>query len=108
MAPAKIPERQDVTTQLPIGSSFISFGAIIGIVIGVAVALIIGGVGIAIYNIRKTRRRKALRAKGKDVEVGQNVAMMVRANPPPLLYPTFGSPYDSLPIRQVSTPSGFV
>ncbi|PQE17435.1 hypothetical protein CJF32_00008667 [Rutstroemia sp. NJR-2017a WRK4] len=108
MAPLKLARRQEVTTQLPVGSSFISFGAIIGIVIGVAMALIIGGVGIAIYNIRKTRKREALRAKGKDVEIDQNVAMMVRANPSTFLYPTFGSPYDSMPIRQLSTPSGFV
>ncbi|PQE16430.1 hypothetical protein CJF31_00009658 [Rutstroemia sp. NJR-2017a BVV2] len=108
MVPLKLAQRQEVTTQLPVGSSFISFGAIIGIVIGVAMALIVGGVGIAIYNIRKTRKREALRAKGKDVEIGQNVAVMVRANPPSFLYPTFGSPYDSMPIRQVSTPSGFV
>ncbi|KAM3083572.1 hypothetical protein ACMFMG_004219 [Clarireedia jacksonii] len=108
MAHAEVTERQEVTTKLPIGSSFLPFGTIIGISIGVAMALVIGGVAIAIYNIRKTRKREATRAKGKDAEVGQDVAMMVRANPSPLLYPTFGTPYDSLPIRQVSTPSGFV
>ncbi|KAI9647666.1 hypothetical protein NHQ30_004051 [Ciborinia camelliae] len=88
-----------IGAEVPIGSTTLSLGGIIGIAIGGAIVLVVFGVTAVTYV--KRNHQNALKLHENEVRDDKDTSLAVRANSLPYSLPLFATPYHYLPPRHV-------
>ncbi|KAJ8070949.1 hypothetical protein OCU04_001307 [Sclerotinia nivalis] len=95
-----------IGAEIPIGSTTIPLGGIIGIAIGGAIVLIVVGVTAVTYV--KRNHRNAVRLRENKAGGGKETSLAARANSSPYSLPLFATPYHYLPPRNAPRRRGTV
>ncbi|KAF7868396.1 hypothetical protein EAF04_004928 [Stromatinia cepivora] len=95
-----------IGAEIPIGSTTIPLGGIIGIAIGGTIVLIVVGVTAVTYV--KRNHRNAVKLQENEAGDGKETSLAVRANSSPYSLPLFATPYHYLPPRNAPRRRGTV
>lgn len=88
-----------IGAEVPVGSTAIPLGGLIGIAIGGTIVLIVFGVTVVTYV--KRNHLNAIKIRENEVREDKKTDLAVRANSSPYSLPIFATPYHYLPPRNV-------